>query len=168
MMHYAELSCSLHSILSSGTDTTFCVSEIVARLETQHSHVHYVALLRTQSVCATLCGIRATQCCIRTSEVHLECYSVPPLLPGDARLSSCQTVADLINGRIPLVPSGGTCFVDVRDTVSAASLSGIWLVLKAAVRASEWSRIAFHRARLFVVAGNSCQGCNNAMCTTFL
>lgn len=45
----------------------------------------------------------------------------PTLLlgPGDRRLSSCRLVADLLRGRVPLCPSGGLSFVDVRDAADA-------------------------------------------------
>ena len=46
----------------------------------------------------------------------------PSLLlgPGDRRLSSCKTVADLLKRRLPIVPPGGLNFVDVRDAADAS------------------------------------------------
>lgn len=45
----------------------------------------------------------------------------PTLLlgPGDSRLSSTKDVANYLDGQIPIIPSGGLSFVDVRDTASA-------------------------------------------------
>ena len=45
----------------------------------------------------------------------------PSLLlgPGDYRLSSCGTVVGLIKREIPIIPSGGINFVDVRDAAEA-------------------------------------------------
>ncbi|GJP41562.1 hypothetical protein CLOM_g1223, partial [Closterium sp. NIES-68] len=39
--------------------------------------------------------------------------------PGDYRLSSCRTVLDIMERRIPFVPPGGLSFVDVRDVATA-------------------------------------------------
>ena len=45
----------------------------------------------------------------------------PSLLlgPGDSRLSSCRSVLDALDGKVPFVPSGGLNFVDVRDAAGA-------------------------------------------------
>ncbi|CAI7832945.1 unnamed protein product, partial [Closterium sp. NIES-53] len=50
------------------------------------------------------------------------CHASPITLhppPGDYRLSSCRTVLDIMERRIPFVPHGGLSFVDVRDVASA-------------------------------------------------
>ncbi|CAI5998669.1 unnamed protein product [Closterium sp. NIES-65] len=57
------------------------------------------------------------------AEQHgLELVCMRPTLilgPGDYRLSSCRTVLDIMERRIPFVPRGGLSFVDVRDVASA-------------------------------------------------
>ncbi|CAI5521958.1 unnamed protein product [Closterium sp. Naga37s-1] len=57
------------------------------------------------------------------AEQHgLELVCMRPTLilgPGDYRLSSCRTVLDIMERRIPFVPHGGLSFVDVRDVASA-------------------------------------------------
>jgi len=52
--------------------------------------------------------------------VDLVCMRPSLLLgPGDRRLSSCRLVADLLRRRVPLCPTGGLSFVDVRDCAGA-------------------------------------------------
>lgn len=52
--------------------------------------------------------------------VELICMRPSLLLgPGDARLSSCRSILDLVEGRVPFVPGGGVAFVDVRDCAAA-------------------------------------------------
>eukprot|EP00002_Diphylleia_rotans_P000016 TRINITY_DN10009_c0_g1_i1.p1 TRINITY_DN10009_c0_g1~~TRINITY_DN10009_c0_g1_i1.p1 ORF type:complete len:339 (-),score=74.39 TRINITY_DN10009_c0_g1_i1:106-1122(-) len=52
--------------------------------------------------------------------VELICMRPSLLLgPGDYRLSSCRGVYDFMKGNIPIMPSGGLSFVDVRDTAIA-------------------------------------------------
>lgn len=50
----------------------------------------------------------------------------PTLLlgPGDRRLSSCRSILDLIQKKVPFVPAGGLSYVDVRD-VSKAFISAM-------------------------------------------
>lgn len=52
----------------------------------------------------------------------LEVIQMRPTLllgPGDHRLSSTKDVLNFIEGRVPITPSGGLSFVDVRDTAEA-------------------------------------------------
>jgi dihydroflavonol-4-reductase len=56
------------------------------------------------------------------AELGLEVVVVSPSLllgPGDRRLSSTKDVHRFLRGQIPVVPSGGVNFVDVRDAAAA-------------------------------------------------
>jgi len=60
------------------------------------------------------------------AELGLDLVCMRPTLllgPGDRRLSSCRLVADLLRGRVPLCPSGGLSFVDVRDVADAFAVA---------------------------------------------
>jgi dihydroflavonol-4-reductase len=53
---------------------------------------------------------------------HLDIIQMRPTLllgPGDHRLSSTRDVLHFIEGRVPITPSGGLSFVDVRDAADA-------------------------------------------------
>ena len=54
----------------------------------------------------------------RAEALGVACVCVNPSLllgPGDVRRSSTGDVVDLLEGRVPAIPSGGLSFVDVRD-----------------------------------------------------
>ena len=56
------------------------------------------------------------------AELGLEVVVVSPSLllgPGDRRLSSTKDVHRFLRGQIPVIPSGGVNFVDVRDAAAA-------------------------------------------------
>lgn len=58
----------------------------------------------------------------RAAALDVEVVAMRPSLllgPGDRRLSSTRIVADFVEGKIPVVPSGGLNAVDVRDVADA-------------------------------------------------
>ena len=68
--------------------------------------------------------LQAEQAAFRSAaSLDLERVSVNPSLllgPEDHRGSSTTDVADVLQGRVPALPSGGLSFVDVRDVATAA------------------------------------------------
>lgn len=72
--------------------------------------------------------------------VELACLRPSLLLgPGDARLSSCRSVLDLMRRAVPFVPGGGISFVDARDVADAA-LSAADVDLRARNGGASYSR----------------------------
>ncbi|HWV38931.1 MAG TPA: NAD-dependent epimerase/dehydratase family protein [Vulgatibacter sp.] len=96
-------------------DETICTEESPYRIETVRRWPYYLSKIFQEKLALEF-----------AAEGGPEVVVVNPSIlfgPGDVRLSSTGDVLRFLEGKIPLVPSGGINFVDARDAAAGAILA---------------------------------------------